>query len=83
MQKCLLKLWYYFNMARKDKNVTPSVTTVLQNLGYIVADWDDSQSETKITKEVKTVLATASKKENSKACLRRCYEKNTNRRPFR
>jgi len=53
-------------MARKDKNITPSVTTVLQNLGYNVADWDDSQSETKITKEVKTVLATASKKENGK-----------------
>jgi hypothetical protein len=53
-------------MARKDKNVTPSVTAVLQNLGYNVADWDDSQSETKITKEVKTVLATASKKESGK-----------------
>ena len=26
-------------MARKDKNVTPSVTQKLQELGYNVADW--------------------------------------------
>lgn len=48
-------------MPRKDKNITPSVTEKLQQLGYNVADWDDSQSESKITREVSAVLATASK----------------------
>lgn len=53
-------------MARKDRNVTPSVTQVLQQLGYNIADWDDSQSDKKITKEIKIVLSTASKKANGK-----------------
>ena len=53
-------------MPRKDKNSTPSVTQKLQELGYNVADWDDSQSATKITKEVASVLATASKKGTGK-----------------
>jgi len=48
-------------MPRKDKNVTPSVTQKLQELGYNVADWDGSQSATKITKEIACVLSTASK----------------------
>jgi hypothetical protein len=51
-------------MARKDKNITPSVTQKLQSLGYNVADWDDSQTESKLTDEIKQVLSTASKKEN-------------------
>lgn len=53
-------------MARKDKNITPSVTQKLQSLGYNVADWDDSQTANKLTDEVKQVLSTASKKENGK-----------------
>ncbi len=53
-------------MARKDKNITPSVTQKLQSLGYNVADWDDSQTENKLTNEIKQVLSTASKKENQK-----------------
>jgi len=53
-------------MARKDRNITPSVTQVLQQLGYNIADWDDSQSDKKITKEIKIVLSTASKKANGK-----------------
>lgn len=53
-------------MARKDKNITPSVTQKLQSLGYNVADWDDSQTEKKLTDEIKQVLSTASKKENQK-----------------
>ncbi len=53
-------------MARKDKNITPSVTHKLQSLGYNVADWDDSQTENKLTDEIKQVLSTASKKENGK-----------------
>ena len=48
-------------MPRKDKNITPSVTQKLQELGYNVADWDGSQSATKMTKEVASVLSTASK----------------------
>lgn len=47
-------------MARKDKNVTPSVTTILQKLGYNVADWDDSKS--KLTDDVRKVLSKSSKK---------------------
>ena len=53
-------------MARKDKKITPSVTQKLQSLGYNVADWDDSQTEDKLTDEIKQVLNTASKKENGK-----------------
>lgn len=53
-------------MARKDKKITPSVTQKLQSLGYNVADWDDSQTEDKLTDEIKQVLSTASKKENVK-----------------
>jgi hypothetical protein len=36
-------------MPKKDRNITPSVTHKLQSLGYNVADWDDSQTETKLT----------------------------------
>lgn len=54
-------------MARKDKNITPSVTQKLQSLGYDVADWDDSKTEAKITKEISSVLLTASKKQNGKS----------------
>jgi ubiquinone/menaquinone biosynthesis C-methylase UbiE len=46
-------------MPRKDKHITPSVTEKLQDLGYRVADWDDSKS--KLHKEVEMVLSTASK----------------------
>lgn len=53
-------------MARKDKNITPSVTQRLQSLGYNVADWDDSQSTNKLTTEVRLVLSTSSKRENGK-----------------
>ena len=53
-------------MPRKDKNITPSVTQKLQSLGYNVADWDDSQSTSKLTAEITTVLSSASKKNNSK-----------------
>lgn len=53
-------------MARKDKNITPSVTQKLQSLGYNVADWDDSQTANKLTDEIKQVLGTSSKKENQK-----------------
>ncbi len=53
-------------MARKDKNISPSVTQKLQDLGYNVADWDDSQTEDKITPEIKKVLNASSKKENGK-----------------
>ena len=38
----------------------------LQSLGYNVADWDDSQSESKLIKEVAVVLSSASKKNNGK-----------------
>jgi len=53
-------------MPRKDKNITPSVTQKLQSLGYNVADWDDSQSSSKLTTEVATVLSSASKKNNDR-----------------
>jgi len=53
-------------MPRKDKNITPSVTQKLQSLGYNVADWDDSQSTSKLTTEITTVLSSASKKNNGK-----------------
>lgn len=52
-------------MSRKDKNITPSVTQKLQELGYNVADWDDSQSESKLTEEVYQVLGKSSKKNNN------------------
>ncbi|GHV60794.1 hypothetical protein FACS1894195_0180 [Bacteroidia bacterium] len=51
-------------MPRKDKNITPSVTQKLQTLGYNVADWDDSQTASKMTAEVADVLSTASKSGN-------------------
>ena len=51
-------------MARKDKNITPSVTTVLQNLGYNVADWDDSKS--KLTDDIKKVLSRSSKRQTGR-----------------
>src|SRR4051812_5067491 len=54
-------------MPRKDKNITPSVTQRLQTLGYNVADWDDSQSASKLTREISQVLLSASKKANGKA----------------
>ena len=53
-------------MPQKDKNITPSVTQKLQSLGYNVADWDDSRTETKLTNEISQVLSHASKKENGK-----------------
>lgn len=53
-------------MARKDKNVTPSVTQKLQELGYKVSDWDDSQTESKLTPEIVQVLQTLSKSQNGK-----------------
>ena len=46
-------------MPRKDKNITPSVKEKLQQLGYNVADWDDSK--TKLTEDIREVLSTASK----------------------
>ncbi|MDR3274542.1 MAG: hypothetical protein LBS81_00835 [Endomicrobium sp.] len=49
-------------MSRKDKNITPSVTQRLQNLGYQTADWDDSGS--KLILEIQNVLAKSSKKQN-------------------
>lgn len=52
-------------MARKDKNVTPSVTHKLQELGYNVSDWDDSQTKNKLTPNVYEVLGTASKMKNN------------------
>lgn len=51
-------------MARKDKDVTPSVTQKLQELGYNVSDWDDSQTASKLTPNVYEVLGTASKSQN-------------------
>ena len=53
-------------MPRKDKNITPSVTQKLQSLGYNVADWDDSQSESKTTAEVAKVLSSAAKSGSGK-----------------
>ncbi|WP_099203516.1 HsdM family class I SAM-dependent methyltransferase [Miniphocaeibacter massiliensis] len=52
-------------MARKDKNITPSITQKLQNLGYNVADWDDSQTKIKLTENIYEVLGKASKKKNN------------------
>lgn len=49
-------------MPRKDKIVTPSVTTKIQQLGYNVADWDDSKSN--LPNEIIEVLQHASKEEN-------------------
>ena len=49
-------------MPRMDKNITPSVTEKLQQLGYNVADWDPSK--TKLTEDIKEVLSTASKSQN-------------------
>lgn len=46
-------------MPNVDKYVTPSVTQKLQELGYNVADWDDSQ--TKVPEEFKKVFSTSSK----------------------
>jgi type I restriction-modification system DNA methylase subunit len=51
-------------MARKDKNITPSVTQKLQELGYNVADWDDSQTPSRLTPEILSVLGTLSKEQN-------------------
>ena len=48
-------------MPRKDKNITPSVTKKLQDLGYNLADWD-TQNSSKTLKEVTQVLSTASKR---------------------
>lgn len=53
-------------MARKDKNVTPSVTEKIQELGYNVADWDDSQTNSKLTEQIIKKLRTLSKKKNGK-----------------
>ncbi len=49
-------------MPNTDMTITPSVTNVLQQLGYNVADWDSSK--TRLTDDVKQVLSTASKKQN-------------------
>lgn len=46
-------------MPNTDMTITPSVTNVLQQLGYNVADWDSSK--TRLTDDVKQVLSTASK----------------------
>ena len=54
-------------MPRKDKNVTPSVTQKLQDLGYNVADWDDSQTKSKLTDEIIDVLKKSSKEQNNKS----------------
>ncbi|WP_249962719.1 N-6 DNA methylase [Histophilus somni] len=51
-------------MARKDKVVTPSVTQKLQDLGYNVADWDDSQTSSKLTPDIIKVLNQSSKSQN-------------------
>ena len=49
-------------MARSDKIITPGVTSKLQELGYNVAEWDNSG--TSIPRNVKEVFKTASKKKN-------------------
>lgn len=54
-------------MVRKDKVVTPSVTQRLQELGYNVSDWDDSQTETKLTSEIIEILSHSSKEMNGKS----------------
>lgn len=48
-------------MPRKDKVVTPSVTRIIQSLGYSVADWDDSKTYEKLDDEIIKALSTASK----------------------
>ena len=53
-------------MARKDKIVTPSVTQKLQDLGYNVADWDDSKTESKLNGDIIEVLNSSSKSQNGK-----------------
>lgn len=53
-------------MARKDKIVTPSVTQKLQELGYNVADWDDSKTESKLNKDIIKALSKASKEQTGK-----------------
>lgn len=53
-------------MPRKDKIVTPSVTQKLQDLGYNVADWDDSQTASKLTDNIIKALSNASKSQNGK-----------------
>lgn len=53
-------------MARKDKNVTPSVTQKLQDLGYNIADWDDSKTQKKLDENILKALSKASKKQNGK-----------------
>ncbi|MGZ9761996.1 N-6 DNA methylase [Mycoplasma sp. 394] len=50
---------------RKDKNITPSVTDKLQQLGYNLSDWDDSQTNKKLDQNILFVLNTASKNKNN------------------
>jgi len=56
-------------MPKKDKNITPSVTQKLQSLGYKVADWDDSQTETKWTTEINQFLALFNSLDEEKAVV--------------
>lgn len=53
-------------MPRKDKMITPSVTQKLQSLGYNVADWDDSQTNSKLNDDIIEALSKASKKGTGK-----------------
>lgn len=53
-------------MPRKDKGITPKVTQKLQDLGYNVADWDDSQTSEKLTDSISKVLKNSSKSQNGK-----------------
>lgn len=53
-------------MARKDKIVTPSVTQKLQDLGYNVADWDDSKTVDKLNDDIIKALSKASKNKTNK-----------------
>src|SRR3989339_332230 len=53
-------------MPRKDHTITPSVTQKLQLLDYNIADWDDSQTSTKLTPEIRNILSRASKSGNNK-----------------
>ena len=53
-------------MARKDKIVTPSVTEKLQIIGYNVADWDDSQTTSKLNFDIIEALSKSSKQKNGK-----------------
>lgn len=48
-------------MPRKDKGITPSVTQRLQDLGYNVADWDDSKTNNKLNEDIINALSKASK----------------------